>query len=94
MIVDRCLIEFKTAIDPNRISKSSWPWQLLGYALLDYDDEYGLDAVALYLARQGLLIRWPVAEFAAALAGCEVSIAETRQSFRALFEPRAVPPQT
>lgn len=94
VIVDRCLIEFKTAIDPNRISKASWPWQLLGYALLDYDDGYGLDAVGLYLARRGLLVRWPIAEFAAALAGREVSIAETRQSFRALHEPRAAPRET
>jgi hypothetical protein len=78
LIVDRCLIEIKTAVDPTSISKPSWPWQLLGYALLDYSDRYELESVALYLARQGLLIRWPLDEYVRMLAGREMSLAEAR----------------
>lgn len=82
LIVDRCLIEIKTAIDPGKITKPSWPWQLLGYALLDYGDFYELESVALYLARQGLLVRWPLDEYVRLLAGHEVSVAEARRDLR------------
>lgn len=32
--------------------------QLFGYALLDYDNAYGIHNVALYLSRYGALIEW------------------------------------
>ena len=53
LIVDRCLIEIKTAVHPENIAKPSWPWQLLAYALLDYDNAYELESVALYLGARG-----------------------------------------
>jgi hypothetical protein len=71
LIVDRCLIEVKATINPGKIGKASWPWQLLGYALLDLDNRYELSELALYLARQGLLLRWPIDEYASrASPGC------------------------
>jgi hypothetical protein len=82
LIVDGCLIEVKTAIDPGKISKRSWPWQLLGYALLDYENTYRIDSVGLYLARQALLLRWPLGEFASKLAGQRAEIEEMRSAFR------------
>jgi hypothetical protein len=82
LTVDRCLIEVKATINPGKIGKASWPWQLLGYALLDLDNRYELSELALYLARQGLLLRWPVDEYASRLAGVPTSIAAVRRAFR------------
>jgi hypothetical protein len=30
-------------------------WQVLGYALLDFDDDYGLDSAAIFSARHAYL---------------------------------------
>jgi hypothetical protein len=87
LIVDGCLIEIKTAVDPGKIKKPSWPWQLLGYALLDYSDRYELESVALYLARQGLLIRWSLDEYVRILAGRDVSVAEARHDLQRALAP-------
>lgn len=56
LIVDRCLIEIKSTIQ----ARFTEPvlHQLLGYVLLDYADEYGIQSVGLYLARHGALLRW------------------------------------
>lgn len=89
VIVDHCIIDFKTAVDPKSIKKPSWPWQLLGYALLDYNDSLGLKSVGLYLARQGVSIQWPLDEFAAKLAGQEVSLEAARASLRHLLRAGA-----
>jgi hypothetical protein len=82
LIVDGCLIEIKTAKDPGRISKRSWPWQLLAYALLDHSNAYELESVALYLARQGLLIQWSLEEYACLMAGGHVSLTEARHDLQ------------
>jgi hypothetical protein len=82
LIVDRCLIEIKTAKDPGEISKRSWAWRLLAYPLLDYGNAYELESVALYLARQGLLIRWPLDEYACFMAGEHVSLTEVRRDLQ------------
>lgn len=82
LIVDGCLIEIKTAKDPGQISKPSWPWQLLAYALLDYGDAYELESVALYLARQGLLIRWPLDKYVSLMAGDQLSLSDARRDLQ------------
>ncbi len=58
LIVDGCLIEVKSTIQ----SKFRDPvlHQLLGYVLLDYADEHGISSVGIYLARHGVLLRWPL----------------------------------
>lgn len=58
LIVDGCLIDIKTPINP-RI-EGRWLHQLLGYTLLDYSDRYHICEVAIYMARQCLMIRWPL----------------------------------
>ncbi len=85
LIVDHRVIEVKTALDPSRIKKDSWPWQLLGYALLDYNEAFGITDIGLYLARQSLLVTWPLDEFAEKLAGSSVSLPEIRDAFRMLL---------
>jgi hypothetical protein len=87
LIVDGCMIEIKTAVDPRHIKKPSWPWQLLAYALLDYSDRYKLESVALYLPRQGLLVDWPLDEYASMLAGRDVSVAQARRDLQRALAP-------
>jgi hypothetical protein len=36
--------------------------QLLGYLLLDYQDESAIDTLGLYAARYAYLVTWPAAE--------------------------------
>jgi len=85
LIVDGCLIDIKTT---TRVEiRSVWLWQLLGYALLDYSNEYGIRAVGLYLARQGLLLRWPLRELMALLSGRRQNVAKLRQELRQTINP-------
>jgi hypothetical protein len=81
LIVEDTLIDIKVTsnlrIDP------TWIRQLLGYALLDYDDEYRIRAVGLYLARHCVLVSWPI-ERLIVLAGKQDgrTMAELRSDFR------------
>lgn len=67
LIVDGTLIDIKTTIKPE--IDNNWLWQLLGYTLLDYSDECGINAIALYMARQGLYLRWDLEEALRGLCG-------------------------
>ncbi|WP_142065364.1 hypothetical protein [Pseudonocardia kunmingensis] len=85
------LLDVKTVIslrDPDRVAR--WLWQLQGYAWLDTRDHYRIRAVGLYLARHGVLITWPVGEFAAALLadpdGTGPDVAAAAEQFRRLAE--------
>lgn len=89
LIVDRCLIDVKTTVAPKL--RKEMLYQLLGYVLLDYDDEYGIDSVAFYLSRQGIFIRWPLLPFLETLMETHnVSLADLRSAFRnAVWDARA-----
>jgi hypothetical protein len=80
LIVGGLLIDVKGTVAPSRLRKPEF-YQLLGYALLDYDDEYGIDRLGFYLARFGRLITWPVGEYVAMLGGRR-PIGELRQACR------------
>lgn len=85
MIVDGCLIDIKTSISPQ--IKAEFLYQLAGYALLDYDDAYHITSVGSYMARQGMLFSWPLAEFLSKVAGTDESaLGPMRQAFRILCE--------
>jgi hypothetical protein len=56
--------------------------QLLGYLLLDYQDEYAIDTLGLYAARYAYLVTWPVVELLTELAGSPVDLAEVRAGFQ------------
>ena len=58
LIVGNTLIDIKTTQHYQESKK--WFRQLIGYALLDFHDEYKITTVGLYLARQGLLLSWPL----------------------------------
>jgi hypothetical protein len=81
LIADGCLVDIKATIRP-RVTPA-WVYQLLVYALLDYDDEHGIEEVGLYLARQRLLLRWPLADLIREAGGARgVTVATLRARFR------------
>lgn len=81
LIVDGCLIDIKTSIAP--LIKADYLFQLAGYLLLDYTDELHMDAVGIYMARQGLLFKWSINEFLRGLTGDEhVSLKDLRHEFQ------------
>ncbi|MEX2983955.1 hypothetical protein [Streptomyces sp. C36] len=61
-ILDGTLIDCKATIRPQRLGRAEI-YQLAGYLLLDYSDDYAIDTVGLYLSRQGALIDWTVPDF-------------------------------
>jgi hypothetical protein len=69
LIVDRCYIDIKATTEPTKPSPSQWPWELLGYVLLDHEDRFHINSVGLYLARQAVLVRWDLDEFVFLLVG-------------------------
>ena len=83
LIVDGTLIDIKTTVE-QRI-RSEWIWQSLGYALLDYSDRYRIDAIGLYVARQGIFFKWDLRDAIRCLyAGEPPSIEELRSQFKEL----------
>lgn len=67
LVLDGTLVLVKTTAQPH--IEARWLRHLMGCALLDFADDYRLHSVGLYMARQGMLIIWPLAAFAATLMG-------------------------
>jgi len=86
LIAGGLLIDLKTSA-----GKPSLPladlYQVIGYALLDFDDEYRIDSVGIFSARYARLTRWPLDSLLRELAGHEISLTRTRRSFRQLLAP-------
>jgi hypothetical protein len=61
-------------------------WQVLGYVLMDYVDEYAVTDVALFSARYGYLAQWNLSTLLPQLARRPVTTAALRAEFRALLE--------
>ena len=61
LMVGRCLIEIKTAQEPEK-GLGQWLNQLLGYVLLDWFDALCMDTIALYLGWQAKLMATPLSE--------------------------------
>ncbi|HEX4702603.1 MAG TPA: hypothetical protein VH352_10790, partial [Pseudonocardiaceae bacterium] len=81
------LVDVKTVVrvdNPQRTAR--WLWQILGYAWLDVTDRWGIGSVALYFARHGLQLTWPLDELAEELAGPGVRIDRLRAEFRQVAE--------
>ncbi|MEU4303013.1 UvrD-helicase domain-containing protein [Kitasatospora aureofaciens] len=80
-ILDGLLLDCKASTRPQRLGRDEI-YQLAGYLLLDYGDEYSIDQVGLYLARQGHLVVWSADEFLARL-GAKTSLTGLRSRLRA-----------
>lgn len=84
-IVDGCLIDIKAVKEQSL--KALWLRQIIGYVLLDYNEAYNIHSVGIYMARQGELLQWPVADFLRLLMGNDVvSLAQLRQEFRTVCQ--------
>lgn len=83
LIAAGLLLELKTS------SKLSLPvadmLQVIGYALLDFDDAYRLDALGLFNARYSHLVTWDLTRMLSELAGRPVNPAAARDEFQALL---------
>jgi len=83
VIVGDTLLDVKTVItlrDRDRIAW--WLYQLLGYAWLDSTaDLYAIRNVGLYLARQGVLVTWPLDYFEQTLVDLPGCVPPARREF-------------
>ncbi|HMD93061.1 MAG TPA: UvrD-helicase domain-containing protein [Trebonia sp.] len=79
-ILGGLLLDCKATITPRKLGADEIN-QLAGYLLLDYDDEFGIRQVGLYLSRQGATITWDVASFLE-LLGAEEPLPELRSGLR------------
>lgn len=61
-------------------------FQLIGYALLDFDDDYQITELGTFAARFAYLTTWPLNDLLTAMAGHKVDIAGTRGAFRQLLQ--------
>ncbi len=85
IILGSCLIDIKATVNP-RITRD-WLYQLLGYVLLDYSDQHRLDGVGVYLARQGVLLKWPLHWLMSHLVGRpSPPLEELRGSFKSVAQ--------
>lgn len=82
LIVDGCLYDVKTTVNPrDRLPVNVR--QLIGYALLDWHDKYGLDRVGFYFARQGRWRDWPLEQLVRETTGDgNATLAGIRDEFR------------
>jgi hypothetical protein len=83
LIAAGLLVDLKTTV------KLSLPvadvLQLIGYTLLDFDDEYALTELGIFSARYAHLVTWPLSSLLDELAGHQVSLQATRDEFRRLL---------
>jgi hypothetical protein len=61
-IIATTIFELKTTKTLDVAAVRNALLQLLGYSLLDYDDEYGIRRVGVYFARHGWVKAWPLWE--------------------------------
>ena len=66
-------------------------FQIIGYALLDFDDAYGIAEVGIFSARYVHLATWRLGDLLDELAGRTVSLAAVRREFRELLSGRTLP---
>jgi hypothetical protein len=56
--------------------------QVIGYALLDFDDDYQIADLGIFSARNGHLATWELGSLLSELAGHQVSVQAARDEFR------------
>jgi hypothetical protein len=84
LIAAGLLIDLKTAAAKPSLGIRE-VFQVIGYALLDFDDVYELTEAGIFSARYGYLSVWRIDELLNELAGSPVSLPATREEFRRLL---------
>jgi len=83
IIIDHVLWDFKATKNPIQLKNLFWPYQLIGYALLDYYDLYSLTGCGIYLVRQARWFSWSFEELFSLLGSDpEIDISAHRECFR------------
>ena len=88
LILDGCLYDVKTTLRPRR-GLTPMLRQLLGYALLDWGNEFQLDRVGFYWSRQGKWMSWRLDELVGQSASPAKSLDGLREDFRRCAHERA-----
>ena len=84
LIVGDTLVEIKSSKSPTLRRETMC--QLAAYALLDYDDEYRIRNVGVYMARYGTTVSWPVNEYLSKLTGdAAATLEDERRRFEAVI---------
>ncbi len=81
LIAGHRLIDVKT-VTASQIERLDL-WQILGYVLLDTNQQYRVDEVGLYFSRHGVQVVWTVEGLLLLMAGQRVSVDEARHDFEA-----------
>jgi len=85
LIAGGLLLELKVSAKPVSLPAVEL-WQLLGYALMDFIDDFGVTEVGRFAGRYGYLTQWGLDELLHDLAGHPVSLTDLRAEFRELLE--------
>jgi hypothetical protein len=89
LIAAGLLLELKTSAKLTLAVKDVF--QVIGYALLDFDDDYKLADVAIFSARYAYLATWSLGSLLSELAGHPVSVQAARQEFHRLLDTHQSP---
>jgi hypothetical protein len=88
LIAAGLLLELKTSAKKPSLGVLDL-FQVIGYALLDYDDEFSISSVGIFSARYAYLATWELGALLDELAGHETSLAAVRAQFRELLTRHA-----
>jgi hypothetical protein len=83
LIAAGLLLELKTSAKLTLAAKDLY--QLIGYALLDFDDEYKLAELGIFSARYAYMANWSLDALLEELAGRRVSVETVRREFHHLL---------
>jgi hypothetical protein len=84
LIAAGLLIDLKTSAKKPSLGVTDL-LQVIGYALLDFDDEYRLNALGIFSARYSYLATWELPALLSELAGHNVDLRTVRGRFRDLL---------
>lgn len=75
-----------TLVDIKATSASKWNkrmiYQVVSYSLLDWDDQYHIEAVTIWLPRFGVEVVWPLEQLLHEMSGESISLAQLRIDLR------------
>jgi hypothetical protein len=84
LIAAGLLIDLKTSAKKPSLALTDL-FQVIGHALLDFDDEYRLNALSIFSARYAYLATWELPALLSELAGHNVDLPMVRGRFRDLL---------
>ena len=87
LVVDGCLYDVKTTMKPRQGLPRNLR-QLLGYALLDWNDALALERVGFYFSRQGSWLSWALDDLVEQTAAPGATLRQLRDDFRSQAHER------